>query len=373
MKITIVQGAFYPVPTTRGGAVGKIWFALGEEFARRGHDVTHYSRLCDGLPEDEVRDGVRHIRVRGADTPASTLAQKWQDLLYTCRVARRLKRADVVITNTFWAPLVLSPRRHGPIWVHVQRYPKGQMLLYRRAAWLQTVSRVIADAMIRQTPSAAARVCVIPNPLPPLVTLATIIVRDPNLVLFVGRLHPEKGIELLLQAAAIARTSVPLLHFRIVGPWEPRLGGGGEAFQHRLESLAAPLGNAVEFTGPIFDEAVLATHFAAAAVFVYPSLAAKGEASPVAPLEALARGCPVVTSNLACFDDAIGTGLFTRRFDHTAPDAAARLAAAIVSITTTEFADWPAASVAAEVRSRHFSVTRIASEYLAGFAALPST
>ena len=30
----------------------------------------------DGLPADEVRDGVRHIRVPGADTPASGLLQK---------------------------------------------------------------------------------------------------------------------------------------------------------------------------------------------------------------------------------------------------------------------------------------------------------
>ena len=39
MKITIVLGAFFPVPPIKGGAVEKIWFALGQEFARRGHDV----------------------------------------------------------------------------------------------------------------------------------------------------------------------------------------------------------------------------------------------------------------------------------------------------------------------------------------------
>lgn len=370
MKITIVQGAFYPVPTIRGGAVSKIWFALGEEFARRGHDVTHYSRLCGGLPADEVCAGVRHIRVPGADTPASGLWQKWLDLCYTRRVARCLGRADVVITNTFWAPLVLSPRRHGPLWVHVQRYPKGQMRLYRQAARLQTVSQVIADAIVHQAPGTASRVCIIPNPLPPLVAPATPVTRDPNLVLFVGRLHPEKGVELLLRAARIARTTVPALRFRIVGPWESRFGGGGEAFWHRLQELAAPLGKVVTFTGPVFDEAVLATHFAAAAVFVYPSLAATGEASPVAPLEALARGCPVVTSDLACFDDTIGAGPHTRRFDHTAPDAAARLAATIVRVTTTDRAAWSTASATARERAGKFSVERIADEYLAGFATL---
>ena len=349
----------------------KIWFALGQEFARRGHDVTHYSRLCDGLPATETLGGVRHIRIRGSDTPASLLALKWQDLLYTRRVARRLGRADVVVTNTFWAPLVFSPRRHGPLWVHVQRYPKGQMFLYRRAARLQTVSQVIADAMVRQTPSVRSRICVISNPLPPLVAPATPVVRDPNLVLFVGRIHPEKGLELLLQAAVVAQKSAPALRFRIVGPCESRFGGGGEAFQRKLEELAARHGAQVEFTGPVFDEAVLATHFASAAVFVYPSLAAKGEASPVAPLEALARGCPVVTSDLACFDDTIGTGLFAHRFDHTATDAPARLTAVLLGIATRRGA-WADASAAAELRARHFLVERIAGEYLTAFAALPA-
>ena len=372
MKISIVQGAFLPVPPLRGGAVEKIWFALGQEFARRGHQVTHYSRLCDDLPVSETLAGVRHVRVRGADTPASLPLLKWEDLRYTQRVARKLDRADVVVTNTFWAPLVFSARRHGPLWVHVQRYPKGQMLLYRRAARLQTVSAVIADAIVRQAPSSRPRVCVIPNPVPPLVAPAGRPRRDPNLVLFVGRLHPEKGLELLLQAARIALRSHPALRFRVVGPWEPRLGGGGEAFRRRLEELAAPLGAGVEFTGPVFEEAALAAHFAAAAVFVYPSLAARGEASPVAPLEALARGCPVVTSDLACFDDSIGTGPFTRRFDHLAADAAVQLAAAILQVTVTERAAWPAASAAAEARARRFSVERIAGEYLAGFATLPA-
>ena len=46
MKITILQGAFLPVPPLRG-AIEKAWQALGEAFVRAGHEVTHISRLCD--------------------------------------------------------------------------------------------------------------------------------------------------------------------------------------------------------------------------------------------------------------------------------------------------------------------------------------
>jgi glycosyltransferase involved in cell wall biosynthesis len=372
MKITIVQGAFYPVPTLRGGAVEKIWFALGQEFARRGHEVVHYSRLCDDLPAAETIAGVRHIRIQGSDTPASRILQKWRDLAYTWRVSRRLKRADVVVTHTFFSPLLPSPRRHGPIWVHIQRYPQGQMRFYGRAARLQTVSRVIARAIVDQFPSALGRLRIIRNPLPPLAPLVTTPVRDPNLVLFVGRLHPEKGVELLIQAAILARTAAPALRFRIVGPCEPRFGGGGEALQTHLSHLAASHDARVEFTGPVFDETVLAAHYAAASVFVYPSLAAKGEASPVAPLEALSRGCPVVTSDLECFDDTIGLGPFSTRFDHTAPDAPARLLAALLAVLHSRDL-WPAASAAAIARANEFSIERIADDYLAGFAALDNT
>ena len=61
MRITILQGAFLPVPAIRGGAIEKAWQVLGEAFVKAGHDVTHISRLCDGLPEQESIEGVRHL------------------------------------------------------------------------------------------------------------------------------------------------------------------------------------------------------------------------------------------------------------------------------------------------------------------------
>ena len=63
MKITIVTGAFFPVPPILGGAVEKVWFALGQEFVRRGHQVTHISRSHPDLPEREEIAGVQHRRV----------------------------------------------------------------------------------------------------------------------------------------------------------------------------------------------------------------------------------------------------------------------------------------------------------------------
>src|ERR1700733_5122827 len=101
MRITIVQGAFLPIPPVSGGAVEKIWFALGKEFARRGHQVTHVSRRHETLAWEECIEGVHHIRVAGFDTPSSLARLKWRDLLYTRKAVKALPEADILVTNTF--------------------------------------------------------------------------------------------------------------------------------------------------------------------------------------------------------------------------------------------------------------------------------
>jgi len=46
----------------------------------------------------------------------------------------------------------------------------------------------------------------------------------------------------------------------------------------------------IDWVGPVFDADRLARHYERATVFAYPSLAEKGEAFGVAPLEAMASG-----------------------------------------------------------------------------------
>ncbi len=101
MKITIVLGAFFPVPPTMGGAVEKIWFALAQEFVRRGHEVVVVSRKLPNLPRDEVADGLRHLRVRGFDAPRSLIWLKFLDLLYSVRVVSVLPRPTLSSQTRF--------------------------------------------------------------------------------------------------------------------------------------------------------------------------------------------------------------------------------------------------------------------------------
>lgn len=375
MRITIVQGAFFPVPALRGGAVEKVWLALGREFARRGHTVTHISRLCDGLPETQELDGVRHARVPGFDQPDSTWRLKWRNLVYSRRAARVLPPADILVTNTFWFPLLRCDASRGLLYVHVARFPKGQFRFYGRAARLQCVSEVVAAGVRAQCPALAGRVRTLPNPLPDGAweSQPTLDAARAPIVFFAGRIHPEKGLDLLAEAWGQPEVRKILAGWKLVlaGPWKVEQGGGGEEYRAKLAAKFAPIRETVEWTGPLFgaDTAKLHELNRRARLFVYPSVAATGEALPLAPLEAMAGGATGVVSDLACFHDYWRAGENGLVFDQRAPDAGARLAAALVALAGNPARRARLAAAAWETAG-HFRVEEVATRYLNDFESL---
>jgi len=374
MRITIVQGAFFPVPPIRGGAVEKVWLALGREFAKRGHAVTHISRLCDDLPASEILDGVHHVRVPGYDTPRSMLALKWRDLLYSRRALKVLPPADILISNTFWLPLLVRDETRGKLYVHVARFPKGQLSYYKRAARLQCVSEAVAVAARVQCPARRDIICTLPNPLPdgawepqPLADA-----ERRQIILYAGRIHPEKGLDLLAQAWRQAHTRPELAGWKLVlaGPWAVAQGGGGENYRSQLINQL-PAGDSVEWTGPLFgsDGAKLHALYRQARIFVYPSIAKLGESFGLAPLEAMAAGAPCIVSNLACFQDFLNDKENGLVFDYEAPAASTKLAENIAMLANDPILRTRLASAAWRTAA-HFRVEEVATRYLADFDAL---
>ncbi len=364
LRITILQGAFFPVPPLRGGAVEKLWHRLAIEFARAGHAVSHVSRSVPELPATEILEGVRHVRVAGSDQPSGGVALKIRDLAYTRRALRAAPPADILVTNTFFAPL-LAPARLGRIYVSVERMPKGQMRLYRRAARLRACSRAVGDAIMREAPALSARTRVIPNPLPFTPELPAVARETSGRILYVGRIHPAKGVTLLLQAFALARDSGRLpsgCRLDLVGPADSARGGGGETWWR--ETLARHADPAVAWLGPVYDPDSLNAHYRDATVLAYPTLDEAGEAMPIAPLEAMAWGCVPVVSDLACFRDYLRAGENGLVFDHRAADPVASLAAALA--TACSPAGLALSPAAARVRATH-STARIAADFLADF------
>lgn len=369
LRITILQGAFFPVPPIQGGAVEKLWYQLGREFAAQGHRVTQISRAVPELPAEETIASVKHVRVQGYDQPAGGFRLKFRDWCYTRRALRACPAADILVTNTFFAPLLALPQ-HGKIYVSVERMPKGQMRLYRRAARLRACSSAVADAIKQQAPALSRCVATIPNPLPFVPAVPAPSPGRKSGVLYVGRIHPAKGLELLLPAFIRAKERGLLSsshQLTLVGPVETAKGGGGEAWWGKLISLHRDEG--IRWLGPIYSPDTLNDLYRSSLAFVYPTIDAAGEAMPVAPLEAMAWGCVPVVSNLTCFRDYLTNGRNGIVFDHLSADPVEALARALAAALHPSAQ--PLAQAATLVRESH-SPARIAGLFLRDFAGLRS-
>ncbi len=153
------------------------------------------------------------------------------------------------------------------------------------------------------------------RPLPPLPA-------EP-LIATTARLHPDKGLDVLVAALALVRAGVPDARVRIVG-------GAQEGFEQVAGELTAQagalgIGAAVELAGFVErpDEAV-----AAARVYVQPARE-RTEVLPLAILEAMAVGTPVVATDVGGVADIVrdgDTGLLVQ------PEDARALADALVRV-----------------------------------------
>ena len=125
-------------------------------------------------------------------------------------------------------------------------------------------------------------------------------IKEERVILYVGRIEPLKGIDILLRA-------VPMLEYgqdlRVLV-----VGGnpGNDAELDRLKSLTSELGigDTVTFTGSV-PQSTLPTYYSAADVFVLPS---HSESFGLAPLEAMACGTPVVVSRVGGMKTFVNSG-----------------------------------------------------------------
>ena len=160
----------------------------------------------------------------------------------------------------------------------------------------------------------------------------------PRKVVVVANLRPEKGHDVLLDAAAKVLRQFPDATFELVG-------GGPRLDALRARCAALHLQHAVTFAGHHED---VAARLAAADIFTLPS---RSEAFPNAVLEAMAAGLPIVASAVggicelldddrsgllvpAGDADALAAGLQALMSD---PERAARLGAAARVVAETRY------------------------------------
>jgi glycosyltransferase involved in cell wall biosynthesis len=427
MKITIATGPIFPVPAVRGGAVQRLWEGLAREFVKRGHEVTIFAREFPGQATNEVVDGIRYVRRDGYAQSTSIKRDLVQCLIYALRTARHVPPGDVVVTNDFWMPAVLPWLKPsvGKVVVNANRFPKKQYWLYSKCAAFAAVSGAVASALREQTPSAASRVAIVPNAVDEVFLEETKRLRDqetkrpkdeeskrpkddgtngqPSLrtadgpkanglrgnqliqetggglgvrILYVGRIHPEKGLGLLAEALRLLadrdqrpkdqktnRLSAEAADWEcvLVGPVAQGEGGGGEAFAEELKRQLQGL--PVRLEAPVFDPEALAKIYDEADVFVYPSVAETGESFGIAPLEAMARGVVPVVSDLAVFRDYLEPGVNGMVFDHRNGKGPANLARVLDELVA-DADKRRRLGAAARTTVERFSPAAIADKYL---------
>ena len=337
MKITVVSSFFLPVPPVAGGAMEKIWFRLAREFAAAGHEVTHVSRTWPGFPDQETIDGVRMIRVPGSPHHRRLWQNLLSDFFWGLRVTWRLPPGDIVACNTVTLPVYLSRLRPraGRVVAVLGRMPKGHAHFYGGVHRLIATSEAVKARVIHENARLTKRTLVVPNPIDWTLHQEPLRTADgPITIGYVGRMNPEKGLEILLHAAALLarRPGLPAWRLRLVGPQTVAEGGGGENYVAGLRALAAQAGADVSVEPPLYDPTALARVYRALDIFCYPSLAEKGEGLSVAPIEAMSAGAVPVVSALDCYADVIRHGHNGLVFDHRATDAADRLADAFAQL-----------------------------------------
>jgi len=305
-----------PVPPIYGGAVEKLWFALGQEFANAGHHVTHISKKDKSLPFNQVINGVNHIRLKSFSAHKNPFVSKIFDFIYSLRAYHILPQADIIISNTFFFPFFRVERTKGIVIASVERMPKGQLRFYKTSVHYRANSRIVQQAILSEIPSAVSRTILVPNPLPELHNEGYSEIQHDRIILYVGRIHPEKGINILLESFRhLSKLLKNGYRLRIIGPSQFSLGGGGDSYLQEMKNRFSDV-EGIEWVGGVFDDKILAKEYQNASIFVYPSIAETGETFGLAPLESMAYGCIPIVSDLNCFKDFISDGNNGFAFNH---------------------------------------------------------
>ena len=333
MKILHVIPVYAPA-WEFGGPVRSVG-SLCEELARQGHELTVVTTNVgldksayggDGRAVDRNGVSVHYFEGRLGRTIVSPALED--------QVGAHVDRCDLLHVTAIWQktalsahkaakragkPVVVSPRgalgpyawaRNRPVKVAYHYLFERQHL--RRAAGFHYTSRQEAA---ESAPYRFGRpACILPNGINEAgwrrdeeAGLAWRnrlgIPREAMLLIYVGRLHHKKGLEVLPEALSrvMAARGGAVIHLALVGPDEDGTRG-------RLSEAAgrAGFGGRLHWV-PTVPEAELCAAYSAADLFVLPSL---HENFGNAAIEALACGCPaLVSAETACLEYGAGLGM----------------------------------------------------------------
>ena len=174
--------------------------------------------------------------------------------------------------------------------------------------------------------------------------------RAPNavpVIAFIGRVVPEKGVHLLVQAAHELKERGHKFVIRIIGSRQFDAREALTAYESELREMAAPLGEMIEFV-PAVDRIRVVKEFQGADVFCAPAI--WNEPLGLTILEALACGVPTVTTrrggipevggDAALYFDPDKPGALAEVLEHLITDDKTRLEHALKARAHAESMSW---------------------------------
>ena len=323
----------------------------------RSHNVVAYCARGKGQQKVEQFDGVEYRRM-----------STWLDrrLLHRQKIRRLIDLAasrdgpQPLINSSWWyrhfiAQVIADPSLQDCDIVHIMnitqfvplvraRLPNTRIVLHMHCQWLQKldaaviarrinaadlvlgVSNFIAAGVRQRFPSLAQRCSHLYNGAD-IALFATPpgVQPNPKQLLYVGRLAPEKGVHILLDAFHIVLAQHPDAHLKLIGPEmvvsrealfpncdDPhvlrldeyfRPGAYAELLRTKVSEF--PSGS-ISFLNEGMKFTDLAPHYHSASLFVFPSVCE--EACPLPPIEAMASGLPVVATRDGPFPEIVEHG-----------------------------------------------------------------
>ena len=305
MKIAILV-PFFP-PKWRGG-VENSTYKIAKCLAERGHEVNVVTSLDEGFPKKNMEQGFFIHRTRYPRIKLIGTMIFWLGILL---ILRRIK-PDVVQAQTvvIALPALLTRKLQGKpyyIWgrgseIYLPWLFKNQVskLLFKYAnkviALTEDMRREIQKIYFRE-------VLVIPNGID-LGQFKNVLREDARrqlkitdeqkIIMFIGRLHPVKGLEYLIKAMELLKDKNKNAGLVLVG-------SGEEKEYLEILSRELDLEKDIRFLGSVTSEEI--PHFMMASdVFVLPSLS---EGFPNVILEAMACGLPIVATKVGGLPEII--------------------------------------------------------------------